>query len=85
MGVCITRVGRVFEAAGGRAMVEFFDGRILREVDLAVVGARKGEYVDVFGNMALSVLSESEARSRRRAWAVVEKAAQMVHVEAPHR
>jgi len=64
-------------------MVEFFDGRTLSEVDLAVADARKGEYVEVFGNMAISILSGSEGRSRRRAWAEVRKAAQKVRGEAP--
>ncbi len=80
--MCITRVGRVLEAGKGKAAVEFFDGRTLGEVDLSVVGAKEGEFVEVFGNMVLSVLPPSEARRRRRAWAEVRRAALKVPVEA---
>ena len=60
--------------AEGRGRVEFFDGRSLDEVDFSVVGASVGSYVEVFGNMALSVLSAAEARSRRKAWSEVRRA-----------
>ena len=60
--------------SGRRATVEFFDGRSLDDVDLSVVKARTGDYVEVFGNLALSVLTPSQARSRKRAWADVVKA-----------
>jgi hydrogenase maturation factor len=83
--MCITRVGRVLEAAKGRATVEFFDGRTLAEVDLTVVGARRGEFVEVFGNMALSVLTPSEAKIRKRAWAEVRNAALKVSAGAGSR
>ncbi len=59
----------------GRATVEFFDARTLGEVDLSMVDAEEGEYVEVFGNVALSVLTAPEARSRKRAWAEVRNAA----------
>jgi len=65
----------VVSASKGRARVEFFDGRALDEVDLCVVNARKGDFVEVFGNLALSILSPSEARSKKKAWAEVRKAA----------
>ncbi len=58
----------------GRARVEFFDGRALDDVDVSVVNATKGEYVEVFGNLALNVLSTSEARTRRKAWDEVREA-----------
>jgi hydrogenase maturation factor len=72
--MCITRVGRTASVSKGRARVEFFDGRTLDDIDLSVVRAKKGEFVEVFGNMALSVLTPSEANSRKRAWAEVAKA-----------
>jgi len=52
----------------GRARVEFFDGRSLGDVDVGMVQAKLGAYVEVFGNLALSKLSVSEARARKRAW-----------------
>jgi hydrogenase maturation factor len=72
--MCVTRAGKVVSASKGRARVEFFDGRALDEVDLCVVNAHKGDFVEVFGNLALSILSPSEARSKKKAWAEVRKA-----------
>lgn len=73
--MCVTRAGKVASASKGRARVEFFDGRALDDVDVSVVDAKKGEFVEVFGNLALSVLSTAEARARKRAWNEVRKAA----------
>ncbi len=80
--MCITRVGRVIETSRGKAVVEFFDGRTLGQVDLSVVDAKEGNFVEVFGNVALSTLTSAEARSRRRAWGEVRRAAMGVPVEA---
>jgi len=66
--VCIARVGRVAQVSDGRARVDFFDGRSLGEVDVTMVKAEPGSYVEVFGNLALSKLSVSEARVRKKAW-----------------
>jgi hypothetical protein len=71
--------------SGGKAVVEFFDGRTLDDVDLSVVGAKEGTYIEVFGNMALSALTASEAKIRRKAWAEVKRAALLVPVEARRR
>jgi hydrogenase maturation factor len=74
--VCITRVGRVTSVSKGQAVVRFFDGRELDEIDVSVVrGAKVGSFVEVFGNMALSLLSSAEARRRREAWDEVMRAA----------
>ena len=78
-------MGRVLDAAKGRATVEFFDGRTLGDVDLSVVPAKRGEFVEVFGNIALSILTASEARSRRQAWTEVRKAAMKIPVEVARR
>jgi hydrogenase maturation factor len=69
--MCIARVGRAVEVSEGKARVEFFDGRALGEVDVSVVGAKEGEYVEVFGNLALSKLKPAEARRRKTAWGEV--------------
>ena len=79
--MCITRAGRVVFASKGRARVEFFDGRALDDVDVSVVNAHKGEFVEVFGNLALSLLSASEARSKKKAWAEVTRAAMQTPAE----
>jgi hydrogenase maturation factor len=83
--MCITRAGRVVEASHGRGRVDFFDGRSLDDVDLSVVGAEEGAYVEVFGNMALSVLSPGEAKKKRRAWTAVRRAAMKVSAGAASR
>jgi len=72
--MCITRVGRVEAVSGGRARVAFFDGRALDGVDVSVVSPRKGAYVEVFGNLALSILGPAEAKQRREAWETIKKA-----------
>ncbi len=74
--MCITRVGKVVSVTGGVADVEFVDGRGSGGVDVSVIGGvAKGTYVEVFGNLALSVLTPAEARRRRTAWKEVRKAA----------
>ena len=73
--VCLTRVGRVARVSDGRALVEFFDGRALDGVDVTMVKVGRGSYVEVFGGLAMSKLSRSEAEGRRRAWAEVSRAA----------
>jgi len=72
--MCVTRAGKVVSASQGRARVEFFDGRALDDVDLSVVDAKKGAFVEVFGNLALGVLSPAEAKRRKQAWAELAKA-----------
>ncbi|HYA56048.1 MAG TPA: HypC/HybG/HupF family hydrogenase formation chaperone [Nitrososphaerales archaeon] len=69
--MCVTRAGKVVSASQGRARVEFFDGRALDDVDVSVVDAKKGAFVEVFGNLALGVLSTAEAKRRKQAWAEV--------------
>lgn len=73
--MCIARVGRVVGASSGKGRVKFFDGRSLDRVDLSVSGAKVGAYVEVFGDLALSVLTEAEARARRKEWRAVMRAA----------
>ena len=80
--MCVTRVGRAVEVARGRARVKFFDGRALDGVDVTLARAAKGDYVEVFGNLALSVLTESEARVRKRAWDEVRRGARLAEAGA---
>jgi len=72
--MCVTRAGRAVSVSNGRARVEFFDGRALDDVDVTLVDAKKGQFVEVFGNMALSLLTPAEARSKKQAWAEVARA-----------
>jgi len=73
--MCTTRVGRVLDISGRNALIEFFDGHTSNAIDISMVEARVGSYVEVFGNLALSLLSETEARKRRLAWKEIMKAA----------
>jgi hydrogenase maturation factor len=73
--MCISRVGKVLAAKGGKAQVQFFDGRTSEGVDLSVAPASVGAYIEVFGNVALSTLSPSEVRKRRAVWNEIRKAA----------
>jgi hydrogenase maturation factor len=66
--MCITRVGRVLATKQGKADVEFFDGRTSEGIDVSIVHAGKGAYVEVFGNVVLSTLSPAEARERKAMW-----------------
>ena len=83
--MCVTRVGKVVEVSKGKAEVRFFDGRALGSVDVAMVKAEKGDYVEVFGNLALSLLSGSEARARRKAWSEVRRGAMLAAAEGGRR
>ena len=73
--MCTTRVGKVLDISGRNALIEFFDGRTSDAIDISMVEARVGSYVEVFGNLALSLLSEAEAKKRRLAWKEIMKAA----------
>jgi hydrogenase maturation factor len=59
----------------GKATVDFFDGRTLQGVDVSMVSATRGDFVEVFGNLALSLVSPSDAKKRRAAWKEIREAA----------
>lgn len=44
--------------------------------------AAKGDFVEVFGNLALSVLTGPEARARKRDWAAVRRGERLAEAEA---
>jgi hydrogenase maturation factor len=71
--MCITRVGKVLQVEQSHATVRFFDGGSSPDVDISVVGAEKGSYVEVYGNLALSLLTAGQARARMTAWDAVRK------------
>jgi len=76
--VCITRVGKVLTVSEGTATVRFFDGRESESVDISFLrGVKRGTYVEVYGNLALSILSVLEAKSKLKAWEEVRKAAML--------
>ncbi len=55
--------------------MDFFDGRALDGVDVSMVAAARGDFVEVFGNLALSVITPSDAKKRKAAWKEVREAA----------
>ncbi len=84
--MCIARVGKILSVSKGKARVEFFDGGKMEDVDVSVVGnTRRGSYVEVFGNLALSTLTPAEAERRRAAWAEVRRAASLPLVRSGRR
>ena len=76
--MCITKVGKVISVRKGRAEVEFLGAGGLGDVDVSVIGGvANGTFVEVFGDLALSVLSAAEAKRRKAVWDEVRKAAMM--------
>jgi hydrogenase maturation factor len=76
--VCVTRVGKVLSVARGTAAVRFFDGRENSEVDVSVLkDVENGSFVEVYGNLALSILRKAEAKKRLEAWEEVRRAAML--------
>ena len=73
--MCITRVGKVTSTSQGRASVDFSDGRALDGVDVSMVATTRGDFVEVFGNLALSVITPSDAKKRLAAWKEIREAA----------
>lgn len=73
--MCIARVGKTLSVSKGKALVEFFDGKRLDGVDVSLVRAEKGEFVEVYGDLALSKIGPGDARRRMAAWKEVKRAA----------
>ncbi len=80
--MCITRVGKVRSVSGGVATVRFFDQREVSNVVVSVLeNVKVGGFVEVYGNLALSVLTPVEAKRRESAWREVRNAALMPPVQ----
>jgi hydrogenase maturation factor len=73
--MCIARVGRVIALSKDMARVQFFDNTTLDGVNVSMVKAKQGTYLEVYANVALSVLSTKEAASRKKDWLMIRKAA----------
>ena len=61
MNLCYAIPGRVVEADGEVGVVDFGNG-VKREVILAMVNAKPGDYVLVHAGYAINVLDEEEAK-----------------------
>jgi len=65
--MCLAIPARVLEKAGDSAKVDFGDGTT-REVNVALVDVKVGEYVIVHAGFAIEVLDEAEAKETLRLW-----------------
>lgn len=63
--MCLTRVGRIVSIEGGRAEISYLDNREKTEVDVSMVDARRGSYVEIFANVAIGRITKKEADHRR--------------------
>lgn len=71
--MCVTRVAKVVSVVGDKAVVRLADGREIADVDVSMVDAKRGGYVELFADQALSTLTEEEASLRAELWKELEK------------
>jgi hydrogenase maturation factor len=76
--VCVTRVAKVVSVAGDKAVARFADRGETREIDVSMVDAKPGGYIEVFAEQATSVLTAEEAGLRAELWMELRK-----RLEAP--
>lgn len=67
IGMCLAIPAKVVSVKEDKARVDFGEG-VLREVNVALVDAKVGEYVLVHAGYAIQVLSEEEALETLRLW-----------------
>ena len=63
--MCVTRVGMVLSIRGTSASVLYLDGGVVGEVDVSMVNAKKGSYVEVFAEQAIGRITKKEAEFKR--------------------
>ncbi len=75
--MCISRVGKIISLARGKAVVRLVGTeQILENVDVSMISEpRKGGYIEIFANLALSKVTPKEAVRRRHVWREVMEAA----------
>ena len=73
--MCLAIPAKIVNIKGDSAQVDF-GGGVLREVNVALVDAKVGEYVLVHAGYAIQVLSEEEAQETLRLWSEVLEAAE---------
>ena len=66
--MCVTRVAKVLSIGQDKARVKFVDGGATLEVDVSMLEAKRGDFVEVFADQALSILTEEEAEWRKKLW-----------------
>ena len=63
--MCVTRVGRILSIQGTIASVFYLDDLVVCEVDVSMVHAWKGSYVEVFAEQAIGRITKREAEFKR--------------------
>lgn len=63
--MCVTRSGLVVSVESGTARVRFLDTNAVGEVDVSMVDAGKGSYVEVFADRAIGCITKDEAEYKR--------------------
>jgi hydrogenase maturation factor len=70
--MCISRIGKVLSTNEAKAKVQLLgDDRIVDDIDITMISAKIDSYVEVFANIALSVVSPREAMKRKKMWVAV--------------
>jgi hydrogenase maturation factor len=65
--MCFARLGRVLALEGKRATVEFLDTQLVKDIDISMVeSVGKNSFVEVFGDVALCLISPRQAKSRQK-------------------
>jgi hydrogenase expression/formation protein HypC len=65
--MCLAIPAKVVSVKGDKAKVDFGEG-VLREVNVALVNAKVGDYVLVHAGYAIQVLDEKEALETLELW-----------------
>jgi len=63
--MCVTRVAKVLSLNGAKARVRFLDGDVVGEVDVSMVEAKKGSYLEVFAERAIGCITKKDAEFKR--------------------
>lgn len=62
--MCITKAAKVISLESDEAKVRFLDSGTVRNVNVSLVHAKEGSYVEVFADHAISKISKEEARRK---------------------
>jgi len=65
--MCLAIPARVMQITGDKAQVDFGEG-VLREVNVALVEAKVGDYVLVHAGYAIQLMNEKEALETLSLW-----------------
>jgi hydrogenase maturation factor len=80
--MCISRVGRIIALTStGKAKVKLVGSEnTLDDVDVSMIAsAKKGTFVEIFANLAMGVVTRSEARRRDKLWREITKQSALVN------